>query len=117
MSAIKTISTEQLAQRIQQGGAFQFWNVLTDEYFKGEMIVGSLRVPVDGVGREANSIGIPKNAEIVVYCSDDACPFSGNAADKLQTLGFTNVRAYKGGLAEWKASGRQVTQLATAGVA
>ena len=34
-----------------------------------------------------------------------------------QTLGFTNVRAYKGGLAEWKASGRHVTQLATADVA
>ena len=117
MSAIKTISTEQLDQRIQQGGAFQFWNVLTDEYFKGEMIVGSLRVPVDTVGREAKELGIPKSAEIVVYCSDVNCPFSGNAAEKLETLGYTNVRAYKGGLAEWKASGRRVAQLVSAAAA
>ncbi|HTE44008.1 MAG TPA: hypothetical protein VK636_02100 [Gemmatimonadaceae bacterium] len=41
MSAVHTITTEQLDQRIKHGGAFQFWNVLTDEYFKGEMIVGS----------------------------------------------------------------------------
>ena len=60
MSAIQTISTQQLAQRILQGGAFQFWNVLTDEYFKGEMIVGSLRVPVDGVGRGRECLGLPK---------------------------------------------------------
>ena len=116
-AAVSTISTEQLDQRLQQGGAFQFWNVLPDTYFRGELIVGSLRVPLETLGREARRLGLPKDAEIIVYCADLACPLSGNAAQKLQELGYTNVRAYEGGLAEWKASGRPVAQLVTSGAA
>lgn len=117
MSAAATISTEQLDQRLQRGTAFQFWNVLPDTYFKGELIVGSQRVPIESVGREALRLGLPKDAEIVVYCADDACPLSGNAAEKLGELGYTNVRAYKGGLAGWKESGRPVVRLMTSAAA
>lgn len=38
MPAVSTIGTEQLDQRLQQGGALQFWNVLPDTSFKGELI-------------------------------------------------------------------------------
>jgi rhodanese-related sulfurtransferase len=113
-STITTISAEQLEQRLQKG-AFQFWNVLSDKYFNGELIVGSLRVPSDNVGREAAQLGLPKSAEIVVYCKDKDCTASDNAADKLQTLGFTNVLVYKGGLVEWKESGRSLAHLKTVG--
>ena len=34
-AAVSTIGTEQLDQRLQQGGAFQFWNVLPDTYSEG----------------------------------------------------------------------------------
>ena len=114
MSGVKTISIEQLDQRLKSGAAFQFWNVLSDQYFNGELIVGSLRVPVDTVGREASRLGLPKDGEIIVYCSDYNCSLSRKAAEKLGTLGFTNVRAYEGGLVEWKDSGRSVAQLVTA---
>jgi rhodanese-related sulfurtransferase len=117
MSAVSTISTEQLDQRLQQGGAFQFWNVLPDTYFRGELIVGSLRVPIETVGREVQRLGLPKGAEIIVYCADLACPLSRKAAEKLQELGYTNVRAYEGGLAEWKESGRPVVRLVTSNAA
>jgi rhodanese-related sulfurtransferase len=117
MSSATLITTEQLDLRLQQGGAFQFWNVLTDEYFKEEMIGGSLRVPLETVGREASRLGLPKTAEIVVYCASKSCPFSGQAAEKLRTLGYTNVRAYEGGLEEWKESGRPIVRLAAASVA
>ena len=50
MAKVKTLSTEELQQRLQQGNSFQFWNVLTDENFKGEMIPGSRRVPLDRSG-------------------------------------------------------------------
>jgi rhodanese-related sulfurtransferase len=112
MSAVAPISTEQLDQRLQQGGAFLFWNVLTDEYFNGEMIAGSLRVPLETIGREATRLGLPKSVEIVVYCANKDCPQSRQAAEKLQTLGYTNVRAYEGGLAEWKDTGHPVVRLA-----
>jgi rhodanese-related sulfurtransferase len=110
MSEISAITTAELAQRLEQGGAFQFWNVLTGEYFKGEMIPGSLHVPLDQVGREAARLGLPKAAEIVVYCAGPHCPASRQAAEKLGALGFSSVRAYEGGLEEWKASGRALTR-------
>ena len=117
MSDIKTVSTEELEGRLRAGGRFEFWNVLTDEYFKGEMIPGSRRVPLDRVGREAHDAGLPKTAEVVVYCSGPKCPQSGLAAEKLRALGFTNARAFEGGLEAWKAAGRRVDPAAAADTA
>jgi rhodanese-related sulfurtransferase len=105
---VQTISTEELKQRLQSNPNFQFWNVLTDEYFKGENISGSRHVPLDKVGAEVRGAGIPKNAEIVVYCAGPKCPQSRLAAEKLVKLGYDNVRAYEGGLEEWKHAGYSV---------
>ena len=111
MAEVKTITTEELSARLAQGGELQFWNVLTDEYFHGEMLPGSRRVPLDRVGREAAETGLAKDAEVVVYCAGPKCPQSRMAAEKLQTLGYTNVRAYEGGIEEWKESGRKVQRV------
>ena len=108
MSAVKTISTTELDARLREGGGLQFWNVLTDEYFNGELIPGSRRVPLDRVGLEAHEAGLAKDSEVIVYCAGPHCPQSGYAAEKLQALGYTNVRAYEGGLEEWKGLGREV---------
>src|SRR3712207_2209943 len=115
MADIRTISTDELRQRLAQPrSGLQFWNVLTDDYFAGEMIPGSRRVPLDTIGREVAESGVGKDAEIVVYCSGPACPQSGAAAEKLVKLGFTNVRAFKGGLEAWKAAGLEVERVAAA---
>ena len=102
---IKTITTQELHQRLQNQQSFEFWNVLTDEYFKSENISGSRRVPLDKVGAEVRQASIPKNADIVVYCAGPHCPQSRMAAEKLVKLGYDNVRAYEGGLEEWKQAG------------
>lgn len=107
-SEVKTISTQELQQRLQNKTSFQFWNVLTDQYFKGENISGSRYVPLDKIGSEVHEAGIPKNAEIVVYCAGPHCPQSRLAAEKLMKLGYDNVRAYEGGLEEWKQAGFNV---------
>ena len=66
MSNGTTLTTDELDRRLHQRGAFIFWNVLTEEYFSGELIPGSLWVPVDTVGREAKRLGLSPDAEIVV---------------------------------------------------
>ena len=104
-TGIQTISTQELHQKLQNKAGFQFWNVLTDQYFKGENIPGSRHVPLDKVGAEVRQAGIPKNAEIVVYCAGPHCPQSRLAAEKLTKLGYDNVRAYEGGLERWKQAG------------
>ncbi|MFN6963630.1 MAG: rhodanese-like domain-containing protein [Pyrinomonadaceae bacterium] len=103
----RTISTEELSERIAAGERFEFWNVLTAEYYTGELIARSRYVPLDRIGREVIGSKIPKDAEIVVYCAGPECPQSAAAAEKLTTLGYTRVKAYEGGLEEWKAAGHK----------
>ncbi|HEX8772660.1 MAG TPA: rhodanese-like domain-containing protein [Pyrinomonadaceae bacterium] len=108
MADIKTITTEELEERLREGNRLEFWNVLTDEYFHDEMIPGSRRVPLDSVGREVREADVPKEAEIIVYCAGPKCPQSRMAAEKLQTFGYRNVRAYEGGIEEWKQLGHEI---------
>ena len=113
MADIKTVSTAELEEGRRAGKTFEFWNVLTDEYFNGELIPGSRRVPLDRVGREAHEAGLAWGAEIIIYCAGPHCPQSGYAAEKLQSLGYTNVRAYEAGLEGWKGAGHAVERVAT----
>ena len=117
MAKAKTISTDELQQRLKQGNSLHFWNVLTDGYFKGEMIPGSRRVPVDTLGREVAEAQSAKDDEIIVYCGGPTCPQSLQAAQKLTDLGYTNVRAYEGGLEEWKNAGNKIERVEQASAA
>lgn len=108
-----TITADELARELAAGRVTELWNALVDEYFTGEMIPGSRRVPVDQVGREVAGAQLPKETPIVTYCSGSSCPNSTQAAEKLATFGFTSVRAFEGGLEAWKASGRAVETFAT----
>ena len=117
MAEVKTISTEQLEQRLKEGNSLHLWNVLTDGYFKGEMIPGSLRVPLDTIQREVSETQSPKGEEIIVYCGGPKCPQSLQAAQKLMDLGYTNVQAYEGGLEEWKNAGNKIEQVEQASAA
>ena len=111
MSNIRTITAEELASALRGDDVDEFWNVLTTEYFGGELIPGSRWVPLDSVGRESIGRRLDKSTRIVVYCSGLACPNSRDAATKLATLGFTDVRLFEGGLEAWAASGRGVEVL------
>lgn len=112
-----TITLDQLTTALRTSDVDEFWNALTDDYFVGELIPGSRWVALDRVGREASTLGLAKDARIIVYCSGPSCPNSRDAANKLATLGFTNVRLFEGGLEAWKNSGRGVEVLPRANAA
>jgi rhodanese-related sulfurtransferase len=116
MNEFKSIDTDDLERRLGQGGIVNFWNVLTDDYFTGELIPGSRRVPVDRVGREARELGLGPDEEIVVYCSGPDCPQSTAAAQKLADLGFRNVQEYANGLSTWKEARNAVIDVPAAAI-
>ena len=109
MSDHNSITINHLVELIRRHAVEEFWNVLADDDFTGELIPGSRRVPVDRVTREAAHL--PRDTAIVVYCSGGKCPDSRYAATELTLLGFINVRVFEGGLSAWKASGRGVETL------
>lgn len=111
MSAVRTITADELVRTLRAADVDEFWNVLTAEYFGGELIPGSRWVPLDSIGRELGKLKLDKATRIIVYCSGTSCPNSRDAATKLDTLGFTNVRLFEGGLEAWAESGRGVETL------
>ena len=96
MTDVRTITSDDLQQRLNQGGNLEFWNVQTDKWFNGEMIPGSRRMPLDTI--EHDTVGIPKNAEIIAYCHSGSR--SAFAAQLLREAGYA-ARNYAGSWHEW----------------
>jgi membrane protein DedA with SNARE-associated domain/rhodanese-related sulfurtransferase len=72
-------------------------------------IPGALQVPVQEVERQARSL--PRDREIVLYCT---CPNEASAAQAarlLITQGFRQVRPLRGGLDAWIAAGYAVEEV------
>src|SRR6056297_2336954 len=43
-----------------------------------------------------------KNALLVFYCGGPTCPYTGDAVEKAQKVGYTNLKGYQLGLPGWK---------------
>lgn len=106
MNDVRVLSTAELQQGLDRDSGLHVVNVQTDQFFAGELIPGSRRIPLDGI--EQGVRDLPKDTEIVTYCAGPACSQSTQAARKLSELGYTNVRAYTDGLEGWKAAGNEI---------
>lgn len=56
-----------------------------------------------------------KASLIVAYCGGPKCEAWCKAADRLETMGYTNIRHYKGGIKEWKQAGLETASTKTKG--
>jgi rhodanese-related sulfurtransferase len=95
---VKTISKEQLFQKMQKGEPVQIVNVLDPEYYKLGVIKGSKKIPLDQLDKRISELD--KKREVVTYCANTKCTASRMAAEKLSAAGF-DVKAYEGGVEEW----------------
>lgn len=78
-------------------------NVLSKEQYDDCHIKGSEHVALDELENFVQNID--KDADIIVYCSNYQCSASEWACQTLLKLGFKNVHAYEGGMAEWLSMG------------
>ena len=62
-------------------------------------------------GKFAESLPQDKQALIVAYCGGPGCQAWCQAADKLEEMGYTNVRHFKGGIKGWKTAGLETSSL------
>lgn len=98
----RAIDRNTLKSKLDRKEKFHLWNVLTKEYYKPDKnIPGSKWVPVNELEKRLPSLNAGKSDAIVVYCGSFQCPSSKQAAEKLVQLGFENVSAYEGGVADW----------------
>ncbi len=99
---INTMTAEELKNIIAQGESSDVTviNVLPAEYATDCSIKGTKNIPLATL--EEITKTWPRDKKIVVYCAHSACNASKDACIKLTGLGFTDVRAYEGGMKEWR---------------
>ncbi len=100
---IRFISLQHFKRMMEGGEPFTLLDVRSKEDYAKEHIKGARSLPLDELDKAK---GLFKPADsIVVYCDSFVCSASSSAAKTLASMGFTNVRDYKGGLREWKTNG------------
>ena len=66
---VKTISRDELKQKIDRGGRFQLVETLPETAFHHAHLPGALNLPPDRVNELAPTLLPDKNADIIVYCA------------------------------------------------
>lgn len=104
-----TLTTPQVRKKRDEEEATVI-DVLPREEYEKKHIPGSLNIPI-------TTPDFPKYVEetvggtsepVVVYCANENCPASKQAAEALEAYGFKNVGDYGAGLQAWEESGLPV---------
>lgn len=104
-----TISRDELRSLID-AGTVTVVEALPAEYFDQGHLPGAINIPHTEVRDLAPALLRDKDAQIVVYCANLPCPNSGIATHVLTKLGYTNVRDYAEGKADWVEAGLELEQ-------
>ena len=99
-----TITRPELQALLTRGDVVVI-DALPASYYDQVHLPGALNLVESDVARLAPTLLPDKNAEIVTYCSNEACGNSQAVANHLERLGYTAVRKYREGIQDWVAAG------------
>ena len=104
--ATALITAEELRRKLDAGDDFVLVDALAPMVYAHSHLPGAINLPPSAVEPTRVARRIPDHdTEIVVYCSSPDCDDSVLTAQRLQELGYTNVRHYPGGKDEWRERG------------
>lgn len=101
---MKTVSKSQLKQWVDQKQDLLLIDVLPKDNFNKQHLPGAINIPFKdnaNFTQEVEQRAQSKNQCIVVYCLNTECSLSKEAAQQLETSGFTNVQAFEDGVEGW----------------
>ncbi len=99
----KNVSPDELKTMLKNKD-FVFVNVHIP--FAGSITGTDLSIPYDQIEQDLSQLPSDKNAKIVLYCRSGH--MSTIAAEKLISLGYTNVWTLKGGMVDWENAGYEI---------
>ncbi|GAA4997877.1 rhodanese-like domain-containing protein [Kitasatospora paranensis] len=98
------ITRDELAAAIG-AGTVTVVDTLGGAYYAQQHLPGALALTPAEVDALAAALLPDRGAAVVTYCSNPACPNSGQVADRLTALGYTDVRKYREGIQDWVEAG------------
>jgi len=103
--SMNTITRDELKNVLESGAPLTLLEALPEKYYRHSHLPGARLFPHDQARELANELRTPRDAPIVVYCASATCTNSHKAAQTLTQLGYSNVRVYVEGKADWQAAG------------
>jgi len=103
---VKTVSLEQ-AYALYQEGQGTFIDARPADEYAELHISGAINLPPDSLqaGGEPRLAAVAKDRHLVVYCGQASCDAALKVAEKLQSLGYTQVTVFLGGFRLWDEAG------------
>ncbi|MEU5259401.1 rhodanese-like domain-containing protein [Amycolatopsis sp. NPDC021455] len=98
------ITRDELKAALDEGTATVV-DALGGEYYARQHLPGAVALVPADVDARAAAVLPDRAAPVVTYCSNPACPNSGQVADRLTALGYADVRKYREGIEDWVAAG------------
>ncbi|HET7543426.1 MAG TPA: rhodanese-like domain-containing protein [Polyangiaceae bacterium] len=99
------ITRDDLKTALETGMPVALLEALPEKYYRHGHLPGAQLFPHDRARELASDLVPEKNRAIVIYCASATCQNSHQAARTLTELGYTNVRVYVEGKADWQAAG------------
>ena len=100
------ITADELRVKLDRGDDFVLIDALAPMVYAHSHLPVAINMPPGAVDTIRCAKRMPDlRTEIVVYCANAECDDSVVTAERLQALGYTNVRHYTGGKDEWKKLG------------
>jgi rhodanese-related sulfurtransferase len=100
---VREIQHRELVAMLASGAA-QIVDVLPSHEYNTAHIRSAIHIPLGRIFRDAPA-KLDRKRPVVVYCRDCLCDLSARAAAQLEVLGFTDVRQYFRGKADWMVRG------------
>ena len=101
------IGRDELAAALE-AGTVTVVDALRASYFVQAHLPGAINLEERDVDATAPTLLPAKDAAIVTYCASTTCPNSHRVAARLERLGYTDVRVYRDGIADWAEAGLPV---------
>ena len=98
---MNVITRDELRAKLQRGEKFKLVMTLSASAYSSKRIPTSLHFDTIDEALAALDPG----EEIVVYCAGVSCAASIRAYYLLERVGYTHVRRYPGGVADWEDAG------------
>jgi|MudIll2142460700_1097286.scaffolds.fasta_scaffold08253_2 rhodanese-related sulfurtransferase len=102
--AMNTITRDDLHARLRDA-KLVLLETLPEAHYTGGHLPGARWFSTDRARELASAAAANRDVPIVVYCASDRCQWSHQVARVLADVGYTDVRVYLGGKADWLAAG------------